>query len=36
MKFSLSQLTNGYIITPPEFLSYIIGLSLVVSETYSK
>ncbi len=26
MKFSLSQLTKGYIITPPKFLSYVVGL----------
>jgi len=26
MKFLLSQLTKGYIITPPTFLSYVVGL----------
>ncbi len=26
MKFLLSQLTEGYIITPPKFLCYVVGL----------
>ncbi len=37
MKFSLSQLTKGYIITPPKFFgdpsreSYVVGLTILVA-----
>jgi len=33
MKFSLSQLTKGYIITPPKFLSYVVGLTFAPKES---